>query len=136
MGMGESIFRVMNTGHVKWYQAMGGKFAGKHLLLLTTTGRKSGHERTVPLRLIEHGENLLVAGSAGGAPRHPGWYHNLKADPAVTVQVGKKVEDRTARVAEGAERDRLWQMFVDADKRFASYQKKTDRLIPVVVLEP
>ncbi|MGI9647100.1 MAG: nitroreductase family deazaflavin-dependent oxidoreductase [Acidimicrobiia bacterium] len=136
MGIGKTIFQVMNTGHARWYQATGGRFAGKHLLLLTTTGRKTGRARTVPLRAVEDGDNLLVAGSVGGAPNHPGWYYNLVADPAVSVQVGKKVEGRTARVTEGEERDRLWQMFVDADKRFASYESKTDRVIPVVVLEP
>jgi deazaflavin-dependent oxidoreductase (nitroreductase family) len=115
---------------------MGGKYAGKHLLLLTTTGRKSGRARTVPLRRIEDGNNLLVAGSVGGAPNHPGWYYNLQAEPAVKVQVGNQTEDRTARITSGDERDRLWQMFVDADKRFASYEAKTDRVIPVVVLEP
>lgn len=136
MGLGETIFRVMNNGHTRWYQTMGGRFAGRNLLLLTTTGRKSGRQRVVPLRRIEDGDNLLVAGSVGGAPQHPGWYFNLEANPAVQVQVGNEVEDRTARIAEGEERDRLWQLFVDADKRFASYEGKTDRVIPVVVLSP
>lgn len=136
MGMADTLFRVGNSGHVKWYQAMGGRFAGKNLLLLTTTGRRSGQTRVVPLRWIEDGDNLLVVGSVGGAPQHPGWYYNLRANPAVRVQVGSKVENRTARIAAGKERDRLWQMFVDADKRFASYAAKTNRIIPVVVLEP
>ena len=135
MGLAETAFRVFTQGHATFYRATGGKLAGKRLLLLTTTGRKSGKQRVSPLMRIEDGDNYLVVGSAGGAHRHPGWYHNLREDPSVRVQVGSTVENRTARIAEGEERDRLWQKFVDTDKRFATYQTKTNRVIPVVVLE-
>jgi deazaflavin-dependent oxidoreductase (nitroreductase family) len=85
---------------------------------------------------IEDNGNFAVAASVGGAPNHPGWYYNLMDNPHVMVQVGRTVENRTARIAEGEERDRLWAMFVEAEGRFADYESKTDRVIPVVVLEP
>ena len=136
MTFAETAFRVATQGHVRFYKAMGGRFAGSRLLLLTTTGRKSGRARTMPLMRIEDGDNYVVAGSVGGAPSHPGWYYNLMDNPQVTVQVGRTVENRTARIAEGEERDRLWARFIEAESRFADYEKRTDRIIPVVVLEP
>jgi deazaflavin-dependent oxidoreductase (nitroreductase family) len=136
MALAETAFRFLTQGHVKFYRATGGRLAGKRLLLLTTTGRKSGRKRVSPLMWIDDGDNYLVAASMGGAPRHPGWYHNLKDNPHVQVQVGGKIENRTARIAAGSERDRLWQKFVDARQQFADYQARTDRIIPVVVLEP
>lgn len=136
MGLADTAFRVSTQAHVRFYKAMGGRFAGKRLLLLTTTGRRSGQQRVSPLMRIDDGDNYLIAGSMGGAPKHPGWYHNLKDNPHVQVQVGRRIENRIARIAEGRERDRLWQKFVDARKQFADYQDRTDRIIPVVVLEP
>ena len=136
MGFADAAFRLAMRGHVSFYRATGGRFAGKELLLLTTTGRKTGKLRVNPLRRIEDGPNYLIAGSVGGAPRHPGWFFNLQDNPHVQVQVGSTLENRTARITEGEERDRLWKRFVEADERFASYERKTDRMIPVVVLEP
>ena len=136
MTVAESAFRTAIAGHVWWYRLMRGRFAGKSILLLTTIGRRSGAERVTPLLGIEDGHDFLVAASMGGAPQHPGWYFNLLDNPVVTVQVGGTVEQRTARVAHGAERDRLFGKFVDRDPRFGRYQKRTDRIIPVVVLEP
>jgi deazaflavin-dependent oxidoreductase (nitroreductase family) len=136
MGFAETTFRLATQGHVKFYKATGGKFAGKRLLLLTTTGRRSGKLRVSPLMRIENGDDYLVAGSMGGAPHHPGWFHNLQENPRVQVQVGRNIENRFARIADGEERDRLWQKFIDARRQFADYQERTERLIPVVVLEP
>lgn len=136
MGLAEMAFRLFTTGHARWYRAMNGRFAGKNLLVLTTTGRKTGKARMTPLMGIEDGADYLVAGSVGGAPRHPGWYFNLKENPDVTIQIGATVERRTARIAEGEERDRLFQKFVDTNPQFGKYQQRTDRVIPVVVLEP
>ena len=136
MTLAESAFRTAVAGHVWWYRVMKGRFAGRGLLLLTTTGRRTGRERVSPLVRIDDGGNYLIAASMGGAPQHPGWYHNLVENPTVTVQVGATAEQRTARVASGSERDRLFQKFVDRDPRFARYQERTDRTIPVVVLEP
>ena len=136
MGIADAAFRLSTQGHARFYKATGGKLAGKNLLLLTTTGRRTGRERTTPLMRIEDGDNYVVAGSVGGAARHPGWYHNLIANPNVRVQVGRSVSARTARIARGEERQRLWAAFEAAEARFASYAAKTDRTIPVVVLEP
>jgi deazaflavin-dependent oxidoreductase (nitroreductase family) len=136
MGFSDTAFRVFTQTHARLYKATGGKLVGKHLLLLTTTGRKTGKQRVSPLMRIDDGDNYLIAGSVGGSPRHPGWFHNLKNNQHVQVQVGTKIENRIARVAEGEERDRLWQRFVDARQQFADYQDRTDRVIPVVVLEP
>jgi len=136
MTFAETAFRMATQGHVRFYKAMGGRFAGSRLLLLTTTGRKSGRPRTTPLMRIEDGDNYVVAGSVGGAPSHPGWYYNLMDNPRVMVQVGRTVENRTARIADGEERHRLWARFIEAEGRFADYEKRTDRIIPVVVLEP
>ncbi len=136
MAFADTAFRAFTQGHVKFYKAMGGKFAGKRLLLLTTTGRKSGKLRVSPLMRIEDGDNYVVAGSVGGAPRHPGWYYNLEENPHVMVQVGRTVENRIARIAVGKERARLWARFIEVENRFADYESKTDRVIPVVVLEP
>ena len=136
MTLAESAFRTAIAGHVWWYRLMKGRFAGKNLLLLTTIGRKTGVERVSPLLRIEEGANYLVAASMGGSPQHPGWYFNLMDEPTVTVQVGGTVEQRTARIATGAERDRLFAKFVEHDPRFGRYQDRTERVIPVVVLEP
>lgn len=136
MGLADTLFRASIQAHVRFYQATGGKFAGKRLLLLTTTGRKTGKQRVNPLMHIADGDNYVVAASAGGAPRHPGWYYNIVANPYVQIQTGRTVEKRTARITEGEERERLWAKIVEADKRFARYPSKTDRTIPVIVLEP
>jgi len=114
---------------------VGGPFEGAELLLLTTTGAKSGTEHTVPLGLVRDGDLLLVIGSAGGAPRHPAWYHNLLAHPMVRVEVGTEVFGAVAVPAEGARRDRLFARAVDAAPGYAGYQAATSRLLPVVVLE-
>ena len=136
MAFADTAFRAFTQAHVAFYKAMGGRFAGKRLLLLTTTGRKSGKPRVSPLMRIEDNGDYVVAASVGGAPNNPGWYYNLTENPHVMVQVGRTVENRVARIAEDAERDRLWGMFVEAEERFAEYKSKTDRVIPLVVLEP
>ncbi|NNC91298.1 MAG: nitroreductase family deazaflavin-dependent oxidoreductase [Acidimicrobiia bacterium] len=136
MGFADTAFRAFMQGHVNFYKATGGRFAGKRLLLLTTTGRKTGKLRVSPLMRIEDGDNYLVAASVGGAPRNPGWFHNLQENPLVQVQVGHTIENRRARITRGEERDRLWQKFVEARRQFADYQERTERTIPVVVLEP
>lgn len=134
-----SLFRGMMSAHVWVYRKTGGKRfnMGGRLLLLTTTGRKSGQERTNPLVFIEHEGALLVACSAGGGPHNPGWYYNAKANPEVQVQVGPEVKTMQARVVDDdPERGELYQQFIDADKRFAGYAEKAGRKIPVIALEP
>ena len=105
-------------------------------LLLTTTGRKSGEKLIFPLFYGETGNSYIIVASKGGAPEHPGWYRNLLANPEVEVQVGTKKLKATARTAQGEERARLWQQAVQFWPPYADYAKKTEREIPVVVLDP
>ncbi len=122
------------------YEASGGERAdtlrdtGLPVIIVTTRGSRTGKLRKTPLMRVEHdGEYALVA-SVGGAPTHPVWYHNLKADPeAVTIQDGPEPFDARVREATGGERDEWWARAVAAFPPYADYQKKTDRLIPVFV---
>ncbi|CCH31707.1 nitroreductase family deazaflavin-dependent oxidoreductase [Actinosynnema sp. NPDC047251] len=115
---------------------VGGPFEGRDLLLLTTVGAKSGEPRLTPLVYTRDGDRLVVAASYAGAPKNPAWYHNLLADPKVIVEVGEEKFEATASVVEDrAERDRLYAGMVAHAPGFADYEQKTDRLIPVVVLE-
>jgi deazaflavin-dependent oxidoreductase (nitroreductase family) len=114
---------------------VGGGFSGAGLLLLHTTGAKSGEERVNPLAYQADGDRFVVFASKGGAPTNPDWYHNLRANPRVRVEVGTEPFDVVARVAEGDERDRLWVRQKELIPVFADYEQKTDRPIPVIVLE-
>ncbi len=106
------------------------------MLLLTTTGSRSGRPHTVPLLFLEEGERIVVIASYGGRPNDPEWYRNLVADPSVTVEVsGRGREQRTARTAAPDERDAWWPRVVQAYDGYAEYQSRTDRVIPVVFLE-
>jgi deazaflavin-dependent oxidoreductase (nitroreductase family) len=105
-------------------------------LLLTTKGRKSGEKFVFPLFYGEVGDSYFVVASKGGAPHHPGWYRNILADPVVEVQVGTKKIQARARTAGGAERTRLWDKALKFWPPYADYQRKTEREIPVVVLDP
>ena len=106
-------------------------------LLLTTTGRKSGERFIFPLYYGETGDGgYIIVASKGGAPQHPGWYRNLVANPAVEVQVGTAKLTARARTASGEERARLWRRALEFWPPYADYQKKTEREIPVVVLDP
>jgi deazaflavin-dependent oxidoreductase (nitroreductase family) len=114
---------------------VGGQFEGAPLLLLTTTGAKSGRRRTSPLMYNTDGDRLLVFASKGGAPTNPDWYHNVRANPTVTVEVGTDTFEATAVVVTGEERDRLFARHAEQYPGFAEYQAKTTRTIPVVALE-
>jgi F420H(2)-dependent quinone reductase len=105
-------------------------------VLVESVGRKSGKRRTHPLLCGEDGDNLVLIASKGGVDRHPAWYHNLKASPETTAWWKGEKRRVRARDASGAERDRLWRMMADAYPDYESYQRRTDRQIPVVVLEP
>ena len=115
---------------------VGGQFEGAPLLLLHTTGAKTGAERVSPVMYRADGDRLVVFASKAGAPTNPDWYHNLRANPHVTVEVGTGTRHVVARVAEGEERARLWEAHKSEWPGFADYERKTDRQIPVVVLEP
>jgi deazaflavin-dependent oxidoreductase (nitroreductase family) len=125
--------------HVQRYRETDGEeghdWKGTHTLLLTTKGRKSGEPRTTPLIYGQHGDDYLVIASQGGAPDHPNWYKNLSADSEVEVQVkGDRFKAR-ARTATPDEKPELWEIMTREWPDYDSYQRKTDREIPVVVLE-
>lgn len=106
-------------------------------VLLTTTGAKSGRPRKASLAFMWRGDDMVVIASKGGAPHHPGWYHNVKADPRVVVHSRAGIEDRIAREAIGEERDKLFEQMASTWPNFAAYQARAkDRKIPVVVLSP
>ena len=105
-------------------------------ITLTTTGRRTGKPRPVPLYAWEDGDRLVVVGSRGGAARDPEWVRNLRSEPRATVKQGGEVREVSASEVDGAERDRLWGLVTAAFPMYASYQRKTKRLIPLFVLEP
>jgi deazaflavin-dependent oxidoreductase (nitroreductase family) len=115
---------------------VGGMFEGMPLLLLHHTGAKSGQARVNPVAYLDDGDRYVIFASKAGAPTNPGWYHNLKADPNVSIEVGGDTLDVVAGEAEGGERERLYNAQVERAPTFADYQKKTDRVIPVIVLTP
>ena len=112
-----------------------GQFANAPLLLLTTTGAKSGKQRTTPLVHTVDGDRLVIIASKAGAPTNPDWYHNLLANPEVTVELGSETFPARAGVPDGAERDRLFDQMAAKMPNFAEYQQNTERRIPVVVLD-
>jgi len=143
----KSIIRTMSKVNVAVYRWTGGLLGSKWrvgsafpygipVLLLTTTGRKSGHPRTAPLLFIEDGENVIVVASQGGLPKDPLWYKNLQANPECFVQIKRRKMSMKARTADEAERERLWPKLVAHYPDFASYETWTERVIPVVILEP
>ena len=125
--------------HVRRYRETGGveghDWNGTQALLLTTTGRTSGEPRTTPLIYGRDGDNVVIVASKGGAPDDPGWYRNLVAHPEVELQIRDEVFRARAREAEGAERERLWQLMLGHWPAYDEYQANTERRIPVVVLE-
>jgi deazaflavin-dependent oxidoreductase (nitroreductase family) len=133
------LLKVFIGTHVRLYQLTKGRFGSKigklPVTLLTTTGRKTGRARTVPVASFEDQGDVVVIASFGGSPTHPAWFNNLTANPDVTVQVGDRVYRARAEVLTGADRDRLWKMVVEKAPNFGEYQKKTTREIPVVRLK-
>jgi deazaflavin-dependent oxidoreductase (nitroreductase family) len=132
--------RKFNADLITQFRANGGKidsgmFAGTPLLLLTTTGAKSGERRTMPLAYTKDGDKYVVIASKGGAPTHPAWFHNLVTHPTVTVEIGPETFEAKASVPDGSERDRLYDAQAALMPNFAEYQRNTTRRIPVVVLE-
>jgi len=113
---------------------VGGPFENRPLLLLTTTGARSGERRTTPVMYISDGDRLLVIASNAGAPKNPDWYYNLVAHPEVTVEVRKETFEATTLVMEGEERQKLWSRIVDLYPFFSEHQTKTTRQIPVIAL--
>ncbi len=141
------IMRIMSRMHVRVYRATGGRIGGTWRVgsalrsgvptcLLTTTGRKSGQQRTNPLLYMRDGDRVVLVASQGGLPRHPSWYHNITANPEVTIQIGKQVRRMRAHEAGEAERAELWPKLLEVYSDFDSYQSWTERTIPIVVCEP
>jgi deazaflavin-dependent oxidoreductase (nitroreductase family) len=124
--------RAANRKLIAEFRAAGRRLEGRPLLLLTTTGRRSGEPYTTPMMYVRLDDRLLVIASAAGAPKHPDWYRNLEADPAVTVEVDGGEHAATARPA--ADRDALFARIVEQYAFFADHQAGTDRTIPVVEL--
>jgi deazaflavin-dependent oxidoreductase (nitroreductase family) len=130
-------YKDYNHQLIEEFRADRSKFEGpgsRPLLLLTTTGAKSGKRHTTPMMYIPDGDRLLVIASNIGAPKHTDWYYNLVAHPEVTVEVGTKTYDATAIVTQGAERQQLWTRIVAQYPFFADHQAKTTRQIPIIAL--
>ena len=116
---------------------IGATLGGRPMLLLRTIGRRSREPRTAALLYVRDGDAYVVIASKGGAPQHPGWFHNLTSKPDVDIQVGRQRIPVRARVAEGEERARLWARADEINQgQYNTYQSRTKRMIPVVVLEP
>jgi len=132
--------QVMSSTHVFFYKLSGGRIGGRMhkvpVLLLTTTGRKTGRKRTTPLLYIRDGNRLVIVASNGGRAMDPSWWMNLKRNPIGMVQVKSLKETVYAQRAIGSEKERLWRLMTTAYPTYDDYQKKTDRDIPVVVLMP
>jgi deazaflavin-dependent oxidoreductase (nitroreductase family) len=136
--MAEADDDLFGAEHVRVYRETAGErgyhWRGNTILLLSTTGRKSGEQRTTPLIHRSDGEHWVVVASKGGAPENPSWFENLLADPKATIEVKGESIPVAATTAEGDERTRLWSLMIEDWPAYDDYQKKTDREIPVVVL--
>jgi deazaflavin-dependent oxidoreductase (nitroreductase family) len=135
------VLRRLMGGHARVYRLTAGVIGHRvpgfpPMLLLAHTGAKSGIRRTTPLAYVADGRDVVVVASKGGHPKHPSWYHNLRANPDTTIQVGRDRRPVHARVATAAERERLWPRAVATYGGYRGYQERTDREIPLVVLEP
>jgi F420H(2)-dependent quinone reductase len=132
--------KILGRIHGGMYRASGGKlgrtFFGSPVLLLTTTGRRTGRSRTWPLVYLLEGNLIIVVASNGGQPNHPAWYLNLRTNPHVSVQLGDQRHAMIAQTVEGDQRGRLWSRVVREYPVYGDYQRKTDREIPVVILHP
>jgi deazaflavin-dependent oxidoreductase (nitroreductase family) len=133
-------YSLLGDEHVRRYRETGGDIGydwnGAPVLLLTTTGRRSGAARTTPLIFGRDRDNYLVVASVGGSPRHPAWYLNLEADPHASIQVRGDHHDVVARTATPEEKPQLWRIMNDVWPNYDAYQSRTERDIPVVVLTP
>jgi deazaflavin-dependent oxidoreductase (nitroreductase family) len=138
MPVNSRFIKMMSVTHLFWYQLtgglVGGSFLGRPILLLTTTGRKSGKRYTTPLQYLLDGENMVLAASNGGNRHHPDWWLNLLAHPEAEVQIRREGKQVTAEPAKGRERDRLWGRLVEMYSGYQDYQMTTRREIPVVIL--
>jgi F420H(2)-dependent quinone reductase len=134
------MMRMIAGTHEFWYRLsgglIGGHVGGLPILLLTTTGRKSGKSRTMPLVYLPEGDNMVVIASNGGSDQHPAWWLNLRANPMAQVQVGRDARTVVAEKAKGEDRERLWRQVVEMYHGYDEYRQMTEREIPVVILRP
>lgn len=136
LGFWRAVGRVHRTVYEMSGGRLGDSLQGIPHLLLTTTGRRSGERRTVPLSYLPDGDRFVLIASNGGSDRPPAWWLNLMKAPQARVQVGPRLLDVEAAEARGAERERLWPLAVAMNSVYARYEKMTDRRIPLVVLRP
>ena len=133
------LAKIFTGLHGKLYKLSGGRIGSKMqdglVVLLGTTGAKSGKARTSPLIAIEHGDGWALVASFSGHDVHPGWYHNLVANPEATIQIGREITSVRARTVEGEERTELWDRFTAVYGDYEKYARVTDREIPLVALE-
>jgi deazaflavin-dependent oxidoreductase (nitroreductase family) len=131
---------IAGKAHTSVFRAsrgkVGGRMLGSEVLLLNTVGRKSGQKRTTPLLYLRDGDEYVIVASKGGSQTHPAWYHNLKANPETTIEVGDRKIPVRAGEANPEEKARLWPKLVEMYPSYESYQRKTEREIPVIILEP
>ena len=141
------LMRLYSRAHVWVYQKTGGRLGstwrigaafrhGVPVLLLTTIGRKSGQPKTTPILYLEDGDRVVIVGSQGGMAKHPQWFLNLTQNPEVKVQIGRRARTMRARVANPEEHAALWPRLVALYADFATYQAWTERVIPIIILEP
>ena len=138
---GWQLFNELTRAHTIAYRLSGGLIGhrfpgGPPMLLLDHVGAKSGKKRTTPLVYLDDGDEVVIVASKGGSPRHPAWFHNLRANPEVAAQVGSRRVPVRARVASAEERSRLWPRIVKLYRGYELYQSRTKREIPLVILTP
>lgn len=138
--MEKYMFKLIMAIHIFLYRLTGGRFGGEmrgfKVLLLTTTGRKSGKKRTTPLGYFDYEGGYVITASNAGLPRNPGWYYNLKNNPQVTVQAKDRVMTAVAEEAQSNLRNQLWDRLIEQAPGYADYEKRTTREIPMVILRP
>jgi len=138
--MRKVFYKLFTAIHVFVYRLSGGRVSGEvrrlHVLLLTTTGRKSGRSRTMPLGYFKHDGAYVIIASNSGSDHHPGWYYNLKSNPFAKIQIKANHTTVRAEDATGDERHRLWNELLQVSPAYANYQQRTSREIPLVILRP
>lgn len=144
MSLADRSWPLLNRlmkGHATVYRATGGRVGHRFpgappMLLLDHVGAKSGVKRTTPLVYVDDGRDIVIVASKGGHPKHPAWYHNLRAHPEATIQVGSERRPVQAHVASAEEHERLWPKAIKTYSGYRGYQERTERKIPLIVLEP
>lgn len=138
MSMNQTLMHTIGVIHRGLYRltngSVGANLGGRPMVLLTTKGRKSGKQRTIPLQYMMDGDNIIVVASNGGNVNHPAWWHNIRASGDVTVQIGKKKMRAQAETANEDERARLWPILVEYYSGYQGYEDETERTVQVVIL--